>query len=87
MKGLKTLNKSRLAREIYKSSAIFNAPMHEHKNPHRSGNWALQQALPGFIEADGFDLDSSVARHSTHLALRPNINKNKAENLKGGLVR
>lgn len=88
MKGLKTLNKLRLAREIYKSSAIFNAPMHEHKNPHRSGSGALQQALPSFREADEFGLDSSVAQHSIHLVLRPNnTNKNKAKNLKGGLVR
>ena len=62
--------------------------MHEHKNPHRSGSRSLQQAMPHFREAAGFGLDSSVIQHSTHPALKPNnINKNKAKNLKGGLVR
>lgn len=43
-----TLRKSRLTREIYMSSAIFNAPMYEHKNPHKEFERGLSTSTASF---------------------------------------
>lgn len=39
-----TLKKSRLTREIYMSSAIFNVPMYEHNNPHKKHEQGLSRS-------------------------------------------